>query len=221
MTNDSSKLAPEVATLAAADGAIARRRLLRAGLAAAPVLAGLKSQSALATGSGVNHMTCSVWASVSAAKGCRNSHVAQHVGNTCKSYLVWKDVDNSYCNTKFHKTSGVFDDSCYKSWATVRDVCRGSFSNGNSIVASNQYIDSKKSEFSKHCAAMYVNANTDTTCPIKATEIQKIWSDCKNGGYSAPPRIAGAGGWSRDEWNDYFGYICKGTKPSTWGSTCA
>lgn len=220
MTNNSRVQGTSATKPATTGGTVARRSLLRAGLASAPVLAGLRSQSALATGTG-NHMTCSVWASVKAAQGCRNSHTTMHVGNTCRSYLHWQNVDNTHCNKIFHQSTGYFDDICYKSSATMRDVCRGTFSNGSSIIRTGYTVTSKKSEFSKHCAAMYVNAMTDATCPIKATEIQSIWSKCRDGGYAPPPNIPGAGGWHRDEWCDYFNYICRGVQPSSWGSTCA
>ncbi len=83
------------------EAGIARRRLIRAGLAATPVMLGLKSQSALATGT--THISCSAWASLSAAKGCHSSHTHHPAGRTCNNYDYWTSHQSGECDKGFHR----------------------------------------------------------------------------------------------------------------------
>ena len=222
MLKNSNTEADNLSGTALAISGVARRRLVRAGLAAAPVILALKSQSALATGSGGtgHHMTCSAWASVSAAKGCHSSHSAQHTGGTCKSYQDWAHSNNSQCNKKFHKKTdwrGVidyskcvpFDGSDYSD-KSLKEICKGVVSSG----------DSKKDKLAKHCAAMYLNIKVDANCPLDEATVKTIWNRCKNNAGTWSP-VANGKPWNRDDCNEYFDYVCKGTKPQSWGTSCA
>lgn len=201
---------------------VSRRRLVRAGLAAAPVMLVLKSQSALATGTAGtgNHMTCSAWASVSAAKGCNSSHTAQHVSATCKGYQDWAQSKDSECDKKFHKKTdgrGVtkysecvpFEGSDYGD-KSLKEICKGDVDSG----------DDRKDKLAKHCAAMYLNIKVDHNCPLDEATVKTIWNSCKNRGGTWSP-VANGNAWDRDDCNEYFDYVCKGKKPANWGNTCA
>jgi hypothetical protein len=195
----------------AIDGGLARRRLIRAGLVAAPVMLALKSQSALATGA--THMSCSAWASLSAAKGCHSSHTQQQVGMTCKNYDYWPTISHSECNKRFHRHSDYrkcvpFDGSEYGD-KLLKDICKGIVTTG----------DSRRDKLSRHCASMYLNLRIEGNCPFDEATIKSIWNHCKNGGSWTPP--TGGTPWDRDDCNEYFDYVCTGTKPSYWGNTCA
>jgi hypothetical protein len=216
-SNDaSSSMGPD----AAATG-IARRKLLRAGLAAAPVMLALKSQSALACGTGGDHLQCSVWASLSAAKGCMKSH-APVPGKSCNSHDDWAaNANNTYCNYKFHNDSHSnfkvpFGDTCFrdssgfKTYHTLRNVCAGTQSNGSKFVLS----DPKKQLLGKHCAAMWLNYQVDNS-PISDVQCKAIWTACKDGNGTWTP-TPGATPWDRDQCIAYFEYICNGTPPTAW-----
>lgn len=231
--------------VAAATG-VSRRSLVRAGLAAAPVMLVLHSKSALATGTGSsNHMTCSAWASVSAAKGCHNSHTAQHVKKTCKSYTEWKDRDDAECGKRFHEHSSrkhvpFYGKDCTKSTnagdfvPTLKEVCKGRFiqpvytivgyqSWGVPIKEASYPVvttgDPRKDLLAKHCAAMHLNATVENNCPLSTDQIKQVWGSCKDGGHWSPP--SGGKTWSRDDCIDYFEYVCNGNEPASWGSTCS
>lgn len=207
---------------ASSTGGPSRRSLIRAGLASTPVLMGLTSQPVLATGS--DHVNCSVWASLTAANGCRNSHLIKHVGKTCKSPTDCVGLTNSNCDKPYHLSTGWFSDTCFKSSCTMRDICRGTTSSGGTIKRtgySGNY-EADKLLLSKYCAALYVTASIDAACPISKAKIQEIWNTCKDSATAgcAPPINGTTQKWTRKGWCDYFAYICNGTAPSSWGSTC-
>jgi hypothetical protein len=244
VSEDSAKEASSSPLEKAASTGIARRKLIRAGLAAAPVMLALKSQSALATGTSTGeHMTCSAWASVTAAKGCHNSHTAKHVAKTCHSYTYWKDRDDNECKKYFHEHTSTkhvpfFGSDCNKSTnagtfvPTLKEVCKGKFI--QPVITNVRYTmwgtpitetsypavttgDPRKDLLAKHCAAMHLNATVDRNCPLSTDHIKQIWGSCKNGGSWVPP--SGGKPWSRDECIDYFEYVCNGTEPKSWLST--
>ena len=196
----------------AAEAGLARRKLIRAGLAAGPVMLGLTSQSALAIGSSTGS-SCkpSIWSSLKAAKGCRNSHTDTHLVTYCGHYDDWTVSTHSECGKKFHtSTSGCVPfTGSYHGTKTVKDVCR---STGTSA----------KDKLSKHCAAMYLNNTASTRpCPVDVPTVKAMWTACKDGAGTWSP-APGSVGWTRDDCNEYFDYICKGTKPASWtGTACA
>jgi hypothetical protein len=207
------------------DAGLARRRLIRAGLAAAPVMLGLKTQSALAYGSSGGHCKPSVWSSLKGAKGCHSSHSVDHGGNTCHHHSDWALSNHSECGKKYHQHSSNFHvpfagSDCTqvgKPVPTLKEVCKGYYgSNSGNLVTSG---DTKKDLLAKHCAAMYLNIKVDNKCPIDEPTVHNIWNNCKNNGVWTPP--SGGNSWSRDDCIEYFEYVCKGTKPSSWGNTCA
>lgn len=113
------------------DTSATRRRLLRAGLAAGPVLLAVKSRSVLACGGSYGggggtkpRITCSAFASIKAAKlhGTVRSHAPNGGGHWCKSHIEWRDCAHpgKYADKKncfFHKAS-------YKKKRTTWKDCR-------------------------------------------------------------------------------------------------
>ncbi len=208
---------------------VSRRRLVRAGLAAAPVMLVLKSQSALATGtrdSGVNCKT-SVWASLKAAGGCR-SHSPQTTTETnCRLYSdsKWGTETHADCDKKYHHKStrlarkevpvddDANDDYCGVN-SSMRDVCAGKKRDSNNNVTN--LSDSGKDKFARHCASMVLNIRVLKSCPVDEPTVKSMWRNCKNGGVWTPP--SGGTGWTRDDCNEYFDYVC-GVIPSGW-KTC-
>jgi hypothetical protein len=216
----------------AIEDGVSRRRLIRAGLAAAPVMLALKSPSALASGGA--HMSCSVWASLKAANGFR-SHSPQQVGGTCKNYDYWptaypKKRTNTHCEKRYHsdvKVSVPFDgsDFCYKSNGTVqvpnlREVCQGKFDTGNASGKPCSTGSAEKDKLGKHCASMYLNIWVNSNCPLAEKDVKDIWTSCKDGVGTWSPYQGCPKPWTRTDCNEYFDYLCKGTKPASW-SSCA
>ncbi|MDR3368469.1 hypothetical protein [Rhodoferax sp.] len=222
MSEISSQDASNSAVLAAAATGIARRKLLRAGLAAGPVMLALKSQSALACGTGGDHLQCSVWASLSAAKGCMKSH-APVPGKSCNSYKDWAaNTSNMYCNFKFHSATNnnvPFDDTCFRDssfssnkYHSLRNVCAGTKSDGKTTFTIAD--DLRKQLLGKHCAAMWLNYQVDNS-PISDAQCKAIWTACRDGKGTWTP-TPGATPWDREQCIAYFEYICNGTPPTAW-----
>lgn len=218
---ENSEVQSNVKVVAPAESAgMARRKLIRAGLAVAPVMLGLKSQSALATGTG-GHCKTSVWSSLSAAKGCRSSHAAVHATSTCNNYTYWPTLSHTECGKKFHNHTTPcvpFDGSDFVGTPSVKDICRGKYygSTGAAITTGN----AEKDKFAKHCASMYLNNTISGSCPVDVVTVKAMWSACKSGSGTWTP-ASGGPGWTRKDCVEYFDYVCTGTKPSSWSTSCA
>jgi hypothetical protein len=178
-------------------GGLSRRRVIRAGLSAAPVLAGLKSQSALAT-NGI--CTPSIWSSLKAANYCvSRGRVTQF--STCSPYTHWSTQNHNACGTKYHgSTSGCAGfGGTHFGTKTLKQVC------GTTTT-------DKKSVLGRHCAAMHLNATlSSSSCPINVATCQDIWNKCGEQGVTWTP-VTGGPAWSRDDCISYFDYVC-GIKP--------
>jgi hypothetical protein len=216
-----------VAASSPADAGLARRKLIRAGLAGAPVLLGLKSQSALATGSTRGeHCKPSVWSSLKGAKGCRSSHVVDTGPVNCNHHTYWAGSTHSDCGKKFHHHAtlpkvpfgGSDCNTTGKPVPSLKEVCRGYYGSNTGDRVANDSND--KGKLAKHCAAMYLNVTVDRKCPITEQDIHNIWNGCKDGGTWTPGH--GGSAWTRTDCIEYFEYVCKGTKPVswTWNSQC-
>jgi hypothetical protein len=225
MSENFEKDTPSSVVVNAASAGIARRKLIRAGLAAAPVMLALKSQSALAGGSG-QHLNCSVWASLSAAKGCTKSH-APAPKSTCNGYDKWKDVSTTSftkCGAKFNYDSNSADNVPFDGYEfrdtydrrttyhNLKMVCGGVDSKGRTFSG----VTGDKQLLAKHCAAMILNCSVGNS-PLTESQVKSIWSSCKDGGTWTLPS---GGTWTRTQCNDYFNYICLGIEPSGWQLDC-
>lgn len=124
-----------------------RRKLLRAGLAAAPVLMAVKSRSVLACGGsyggggGKQRITCSAFASIKAANaaGITLSH---HPNGTypCKSHIEWKTCNHP--KQYYDKKNCYFHDKSYKKARTSWGGC-GSWG-GDPSYSGNYWFYSKR-----------------------------------------------------------------------------
>lgn len=185
---------------AAASAGIARRKLIRAGLVAAPVMLALKSQSALATGT-PGHCMPSVWASFKASPKVCLSHGVTIAGGTCNSHVYWKDKTSypNFCNdhtkTRFHDYSSSgkycppFDGTKFGS-KNLKEIC-------------NLTETDEQTKLAKHCTAIFLNCKAGYDSPIDATTCRNIW---KSGGVYTP--APGATPWNINQCNDYFDFIC-------------
>lgn len=204
------------------DAVSARRKMLRAGLAAAPVLMGLKTQSAMATGT-VNHCKPSVWSSLKGANGCRSSHTIQSAGKTCSHYTDWAVSNHTECSKKFHynqySACVPFGGSHWGDYSTIKDVCGGKKRDAYNYTSNFTTGDSERDTLSKHCASMYMNNVAYGSAPVDIPTCKSIWNACKDNGVWSPPH--GGTAWTRKDCNEYFEYCSKGTQPASWNNTCA
>ena len=214
------------------DASQARRRMIRAGLAAGPVMMGLKTQSAMATGT-VNHCKPSVWSSLKAANGCHSSHTIQSAGKTCSHYDYWSTSTNTECDKKYHTHATLpcvpFGGTTCQD-ATVKDVCRGYkivtggyFNGSHNWVSTQSQVscstgNAELDKFAKHCGAMYLNNTVNNSCSVDVPTVKSMWNACKDGGTWTP--ATGGTPWSRKDCNDYFDYVCSGTQPAGWNNSC-
>jgi hypothetical protein len=190
---------------------IARRSLIRAGLAAAPVMLALKSQSALAT----TGAECkpSVWASLKAAKGCQTSHMPQGGYTKCKHYSDWAQSNHTECTKKYHAKAGrsanqyvpLYGDH-FGTESSLKDICGGN----KRVLSSGRYVmqpisDAGLDKLGKHCAAMILNVRVDKNCPLDEPTIKKLWQDCKTTGRCSP---ATGVSWTASDCNEYFDFVC-------------
>lgn len=189
------------------EAGVARRRLIRAGLAAAPVMLGLKSQSALAGGT-TNHVKPSVWCSLKATTNGCLSHGGGHAGGTCDSYKTWSaqtsypNFCNDYRQTRFHWTTGKVYPP-FSGYAFTGKNCKEVLSLSGATPAE---------KLARHCMAMFLNAKTSTAnSPISTTTCKTIWQSCSGGGTWTP--AFGGPAWTIHDCNDYFDYICGISNP--------
>ena len=181
---------------------VSRRKLIRAGLSAAPVMAGLKSQSALAT-NGI--CTPSIWCSIKAANFCISGAATPPQQNYCKHHSWWSGSGHAACATYYHGANNNcagYAGSHFTMARNFKDVC---------LTANNSSFQTSKSKLGRHCAAMHLNYTVyPSTCPIDTTTCKAIWAGCKDGGTWTP--VSGGNAWTQQDCLDYFDYVC-GQKP--------
>jgi hypothetical protein len=196
--------------VSAVEAGMARRRLIRAGLAAAPVMLGLTSQSALAGNGSTNPgVICkpSMWASMKAASTCL-SHAGGNPTGTCKKYSDWANNSTVACKThKYHPVTNPTAsyhqlNTCYGT-RTVVDVC----SLPSLSVPSGSGLSLAKHKLGQHCAGMYINLQQGLPCPVSLADCQRIWQSCLTTD-SCTPVVGATYTWTTDECNGYFDYIC-------------
>jgi len=195
--------APSSTVVIAVSTGIARRKLIRAGLAAAPVMLALKSQSALATGTG--HCMPSVWASFKASPRTCLSHGVNVAGGTCNSHVYWKNQTTypGFCGdptqTRFHSTSG-------KTCPPFAQTTGSTFKNKSLKEICNLTGTDATTKLARHCTAMFLNYKSNSGSPIDTNTCQTIWMNCSSGGTYTP--VTGAKPWTIDQCNDYFDFVC-------------
>lgn len=189
---------------------VSRRKLVRAGLASAPILMGLKSESALATGS----VVCkpSMWASIKAAN-CKLSRQVIAPKGTCRDYVYWSKQNDDDCNRKFHNTSykknGVtyaganFSTTFFKTDKALKDVCKNDWS----------VYGGARDELSRHCAAIFLSIKKGDSCPITEATCKAMWTGCKGGGTWSVPGTNVK--WTAADCNEYLSYVCGKSLPTS------
>ena len=186
------------------DAGIARRRLLRAGLSAAPVLLALKSQSVLAADICIKP---SAFSSLKAAANMTLSR-APNQGWNCKSEDHWK--------TTFHPSPYQALDKSYflaiPLGAATGSVSAGFVANPGGWYTGKTLIDvlneggsANNITLARHVVATFLTAvslgDDATQVLLTKSQCQQIWDT--QGNWSP---FAGAT-WNLQSWLDYFDYI--------------
>lgn len=143
---------------------VARRRLLRAGLAAGPVVLALSGRSAMATGTCAKGLSPLAWNSLAPdGKNCSiTSHTVTPVG-TGSNPEYWKK------NTDKNSTGAAA-----KSFNTI-------FSGSSSTKKIYEILDASTSSYDAYFCAAYLNINANIPYPIKLAELQQLYSSKKLG----------------------------------------
>jgi len=162
----------------AAAGALAssaRRRLLRGGLSAAPVVLTLASRPVLAT----TCVTASAMASANASRPAGNSVTCAGMNAQywCGSFTGWPSLMPK--TTTFNACIGP---SLFKDTTTCLDVLKGKHEYGSTSTYSAAQL-----EFAKNCVLAMVNLadNKIGTDVLSVTQIKRAWLDAPSGNFAA------------------------------------
>ena len=184
-----------------AEGGVSRRRLMRAGLSAAPVVLALKSNSVLATGTGGGYcVKPSTFASLGAA-AIKSPNASQaprvNTGYKCYSQGYWKQNNTGLSPSDFKTKTGFLSSttgfvnnpgSTYTN-KTIQQVLE--MSGGDHIA------------LARHIAAAYLTARVyPTVAVLSVSDCKAIWN---SGGNWSP--VAGDNSWNQAKWLDYFKLI--------------
>lgn len=206
--SDNSKIAvPESVTGVAGETGVARRRLVRAGLAAAPVMLALKSNSALAT---------DICIKPSAFSSLRAANYALSKGRmpgiyACFSHGYWKNNAHPAPYTTESK-------SFFLSPAPTGtgNVTAGFTRNVNNFYTGKTLHDvlwaegdSNDEALARHCVASFLTAvaNSDNNVILTQAECRTIWNS--NGVWS--PLGSGVT-WTKSQTMAYFNYVYGGVQ---------
>ncbi|WP_323002890.1 hypothetical protein [Denitromonas sp.] len=190
-----------------------RRALIKAGLAAAPLMATLKAQSAFATGSTHNCVHISAFASLARA----NMQLSRTVDSsgTCYSHGYWKNHGSSTQKAAIFLTP-VLQSSCASTptagFAAVSPKTDVLACKTLQQVLSMSGNSDKVVALARHTVGMYLTAlNFPGDALYDETEVKAMWYG-----------LVGAGSWqpagssiplSLDQTMAYFNYIFDGTTP--------
>lgn len=181
---------------------VSRRRLMRAGLSAAPVVMALKSNSVLATGTsgGGYCVKPSTFASLG-AKAIKSPNASQapriNTAHKCFSHGYWRNNNAGLMpsdfktKTKFLSTTTGFvnNPSSHYSRRTIQEVL---MMEGGGHIA-----------LARHVTAAYLTARVYPGSAVLSVEdCKKIWN---SGGNWSP--VAGDNSWNQAKWLDYFDLI--------------
>ncbi len=188
---------PVVAT--AADG-VSRRRLIRAGLSAAPVVAALKSNSVLAGGTGTQCVKPSAFASLKNANFDHSRWDATNMNCSCVRPQDWCHRDYKCKDHKLSKHT-MYNKSqvhvtCWSGSTLIDkpDLTFNEIFNRNDLGADKQ--------FARYVAACYANAVEygDWNSPLTKSECLAIW---RTAGSGWTP-VSGGKSWSRSDTDLFF-----------------
>lgn len=181
---------------------VSRRRLMRAGLSAAPVVMALKSNSVLATGTsgGGYCVKPSTFASLGAA-AIRMPNASQapriNTAHKCFSHGYWKNTNAGLSpsdfktKTKFLSSTTGFTNNLGSAYTgkTIQQVLEMTGSTGGDHIA-----------LARHVTAAFLTARVyPTSAVLSVDDCKQIWN---SGGNWSP--VAGDNTWNQAKWLDYF-----------------
>ncbi len=180
---------------------VSRRRLMRAGLSAAPVVLALKSNSVLAT-TGSYCVKPSTFASLGTdAIKLPNASQAPRINkaHTCYSHGYWKNTSQGLNPSNFKTVTLFLSDttgftsnpSGVFSGKTIQQVLWMTGSGGSVALA-------------RHLAAAYLTARVyPGTAVLSVDDCKNIWNSTGN---NWSP-VAGDNTWNTDRWVKYFDFV--------------
>ena len=183
---------------------MSRRRLVRAGLSAAPVVLALKSNSVLASGGHIC-VKPSTFASLGGAAINRpNASQAPRInrGYTCYSHGYWKnnsaglDPSNFKTITNFISATTGFQANPGGAFTgkTLQQVLEMGGNANNTALA-------------RHLTAAYLTARVyPGSALLSVGECQQIWNSPNNSWSPVP----GDNTWNTQKWMDYFNFVLDG-----------
>ena len=161
----------------AATGKLSRRKLLRAGLGATPVVLTVASQPVMATSS-----TCASASAFGSINASRPRQIESCGG--CKPEY-WR---NTTCYPRW--PSGYYPQSSLYTPATQFDACFGSTGGyyGKSLLYVMKTTNSGKDDVARHCAAALLNAAKGLTpsTVLSVRAVKDVWSSYVRRGYYEP-----------------------------------
>lgn len=181
---------------------VSRRRLMRAGLSAAPVVMALKSNSVLATGTsgGGYCVKPSTFASLGAAAiRIPNASQAPRINkaHTCFSHVYWKTHNDGLNPSDFKTNIGFLSNTT----GFIRNP--DSVYTGKTIQEVLEMTGGGHIALARHITAAYLTARVFPDSAVLSVEDCKaIWN---NGGNWSP--VAGDNSWNLTKWLDYFDLI--------------
>jgi len=187
-----------------------RRRLIRAGLSAAPVLLALKSPSVLAT---TQHqcIRSSAFSSLRAAPNMILSHVHNPNGFTCYSHGYWKNHAHPYPYTDKDKSYFLTQSPLQLGYQSAGFV--GNFGSAYTTMTLQQVLNmtgnNNHTALARHLVGTFLTAvaYTDANSILTQWQCQQIWT---NAGVWSP--IVGQT-WAKADWMSYFNYVYGSNDP--------
>lgn len=181
---------------------VSRRRLMRAGLSAAPVVLALKSNSVLASTGGYC-VKPSTFASLGAgAIKLPNASQAPRINksHTCYSHGYWKNSNAGLVPADFKTTTQFLSSS-----VTGFTSNPGGHFTGKTIQQVLEMTgDGAAVALARHLAAAYLTARVHSgTAVLSVDDCKNIWNSAGN---TWGP-VAGDKTWDTDRWVKYFDFV--------------
>ena len=186
---------------AVSGSAVSRRRLMRAGLSAAPVMLALKSQSVLAAD------ICIKPSAFSSLKGAnmKLSRMPNSRGYTCFSHGYWKNHDHPF--QYFYKSKSYFLASGVKGAVTAGFFANpGGAYSGKTLQQVLEMIgNSNNNALARHVVGTFLTAVANGDVPTKVllttAQCKAIWEG--QGSWSPMTGVT----WTYAETMEYFKYV--------------
>lgn len=185
---------------------VSRRRLIRAGASAVPVLAALKANTVLATGTGHYCIKPSTFASLNAAHWMLSQGREPNSSYTCHSHGYWNNGHRSWPveRSQLFLSSGfTANPSGIYTGKTLEQVLKMSGSDEKNLPPGAH----KSTEFARNIVGLYLDAKSanDVNVTLTAAQCVSIWNSLWVGGsHTGTWEMAPGVMWSFDTTNSYI-----------------